>query len=69
MMLGANPSLCGDGVFPRKSPPLCGYRQQLREAKVVPIRVGDVKEALAPGRISRGLRLQYLCPQRPVAST
>src|SRR5712691_4043432 len=54
------------GVCPRKSLPLYVRRQQLCEAKLVPVRVGDVKEALAPGSISRRLKLQSLCQQCPV---
>ncbi len=41
-------------------------RQQLREADLVSVRIGDVKEALAPWRISRRLKHQSLCLQRPV---
>ena len=62
-------------AFGRKKPSSLGYfanrestvdRQQLREAELVPVRIGYVKVALAPCRISRGLNCQTLCLQRPV---
>src|ERR1039458_37836 len=41
----------------RESPTLPLRRQQCGEAKLVPVRIGDVKETLAPWRIPRRLKL------------
>jgi hypothetical protein len=40
--------------------------QQLREAQLVPVWIGDVKETLTPWCISRGLNDQSLSLERPV---
>src|SRR5262249_34243852 len=45
---------------------LSSRRQQLCKAELVPVRISDMKEALAPGRISGRLGRQSLYPQRPM---
>src|SRR5713101_1217423 len=41
-------------------------RQQLRKAELVPVWISDVKEALAPGRISRRISDQSLRLHLPI---
>src|SRR5712691_9106084 len=53
-------------VLPAKISLLSSRRQQLGEAKLVPVRIGDVKESLAPRSIFRRLKLQSLYLQCPV---
>ena len=54
--------LVADAFCLRETPKL-SCRQQFREAEFVPVRIGDVKEALAPNPVFRRLKLQPLCLQ------